>query len=371
MDPITFRRHIHSNPELSFCEYATAEYISAALAEASIEHRPIAKTGVIAKIEGGGDLRRAVVLRADIDALPIDEQNNVEYASKNSGVMHACGHDMHAAMLYGALCSLKQSGDFEGTIFGVFQPGEECNPGGASMVLAEDPFAQYDIVAVIGQHVDATLEVGQLGFRAGKFMASGDELRFEVCGVGGHAAMRDRLKDPVAATAQFVTELLGLNHSDRVLSIGRIEADGATNVVPSRVKLEGTLRTFDEGERSATKAQIRSMAERCSQQHELSIVVDINDGYPSVVCDEELTHKAAKIALENYSVEWLERRATAEDFGYYCTKYPSLFYRLGVGRAAGVAHTSTFCPSEGAITVGIEMMTLFALRFLKDEKEKE
>ncbi len=370
MDPITFRRHIHSYPELSFCEHGTVKFIGEALSEAGIEFRAIASTGLLAKIEGRGNLTRAVVLRADIDALPVEEKTGVEFASVNPGVMHACGHDMHAAMLYGTLCELNRTRDFEGTIFGIFQPGEECNPGGASLVLAEEPFEGYDVVAVVGQHVDATLDVGKVGFRVGKFMASGDELRFEVRGVGGHAAMRERLKDPVAATAELITSLLALNHADRVLSIGRIEADGATNVIPHTVKLEGTLRTFNEAERAETKAQIRKIAEVYSDRHELDIVVDINDGYPCVVNDEHLTNEAAKVAAQICSVEWLQRRATAEDFGYYCTRYPSLFFRLGVGRDAGAPHTSNFCPSEGAITVGIELMRALALRFMDYEKEK-
>ncbi|MFI3323872.1 MAG: M20 family metallopeptidase [Rikenellaceae bacterium] len=364
MDPITFRRHIHSHPELSFEEHQTAAFISAALTEAGIDHRPIASTGILAKIEGRGDLSRAVVLRADIDALPIEETTDVEFASQNRGVMHACGHDMHAAMLYGALCSLNASRDFEGTIFGVFQPGEECNPGGASLVLAEKPFEEYEVVAVVGAHVDATLEVGEVGFRAGKFMASGDELRFEVCGVGGHAAMRYKLKDPVAATATLITQLLALNEEQVVLSIGRVEADGATNVIPSCVKLEGTLRTFDEQQRRATKAQIRTISSSVAAEHDLEIVVNINDGYPCVVCDEALTEFAADVAKQMCSVKWLEPRFTAEDFGYYCTLYPSLFYRVGVGSAAGVSHTSTFCPSEGAITVGVELMSSIARKKL-------
>ncbi len=371
MDPITFRRHIHSHPELSFEEHATQRFISEALTEEGIDHRPIASTGILAKIEGRGDLSRAVVLRADIDALPIEEKTGVEFASLNGGVMHACGHDMHAAMLFGALFRLRESRDFEGTIFGVFQPGEECNPGGASLVLAEQPFEGYEVLAVVGQHVDATLEVGEVGFKAGKFMASGDELRFDVCGVGGHAAMRERLKDPVAAMAEFVTELLSLNGVECVLSIGRVEADGATNVVPSRVKLEGTLRTFDEQVRLSTKAAIRSKAAACGAKHGLEVIVDINDGYPCVVCDESLTAQAARVAEPKCAVRWLARRATAEDFGYYCQQYPSLFYRVGVGSAAGQSHTSTFCPSEGAITVGIELMSSLALRFLDYEKEEK
>ncbi|MFI3263791.1 MAG: M20 family metallopeptidase [Rikenellaceae bacterium] len=368
MDPVTFRRHIHTYPELSFDEWDTAKFIEDVLTEEGIKHRRIASTGVLAKIEGRGDLSRAVVLRADIDALPVKEQSGVKFASQNEGVMHACGHDMHAAMLFGALCELNRSRDFEGTLFGIFQPGEECNPGGASLVLAEDPFEDYNILAVVGQHVDASLEVGFVGFRSGKFMASGDELRFNICGVGGHAAMRDKLKDPVAATAEFITSLLTFNHTERVLSIGRIEADGATNVIPSIVKLEGTLRTFSEVERIDTKEQIRTVAQECSSKHGVNIEVDINNGYPCVICDEKLTEIAAELAAQTCNVEWLQKRMTAEDFGYYCTCYPSLFYRIGVGKEAGASHTSTFCPSEGAIAIGIELMRDLALRFLKNEK---
>ncbi len=360
MDTLSFRRHIHSHPELSFEEHATARFIGEQLDSVGIEYRSIASTGILARLEGRGDKNRAVVLRADIDALPIEELTGLDYSSLNCGVMHACGHDMHAAMLYGVLCSLHESGDFEGTIFGLFQPGEECNPGGASLVLDEEPFEGYDVVAVVGAHVDATLEVGEVGLRAGKFMASGDELRFEVQGVGGHGAMRERLKDPIAASAELVTELLKLNCDDRVLSIGRVEALGATNVVPSQVHIEGTLRTFDEDVRSASKAQIEAIATRCAAAHSLDVEVDINHGYPCVVCDEALTSRAAVIAAELCEVRYLDRRPTAEDFGHYCTRYPSLFYRVGVGRAAGVAHTSTFAPDEGAISVGVELMLALA-----------
>ncbi len=371
MDSISFRRHIHAHPELSFEEVATAQFIGEQLREVGIEHRPIASTGILARLEGCGDKRRAVVLRADIDALPIAECTGLDYASQNGGVMHACGHDMHAAMLFGTLCELHKRGDFEGTIFGLFQPGEECNPGGASLVLEEEPFANYDVVAVVGAHVDASLEVGQVGFKAGKFMASGDELRFEVCGVGGHAAMRSKLKDPVAATAELITSLLSLNHADRVLSIGRVEAGGATNVIPSQVSLEGTLRTFSESERSATKEQIHAIAAQCGASHGVDVVVDINHGYPCVVCDETLTELASSVASDICEVKWLERRATAEDFGYYTTRYPSLFYRVGVGSAAGSSHTSTFAPDEGAIAVGVELMTALALRFTNYEKKEK
>ena len=301
MTPVEFRRRLHAHPELSFREDGTAAFIAEQLAELGIEHRTIARTGILARIPGRkttpGD-RRAVVLRADIDALPIAERTGLAYSSRNAGVMHACGHDVHAAVLFGVLQRLAADPDFGGTLLGLFQPGEECNPGGASLVLAEDPFGEYDIRAVIGEHVEPQLEVGTLGFRAGKYMAASDELRLRVRGTGGHGALRSQLRDPVAAGAELLTRLVALNGEECVLSVGRVQADGATNVVPDELYMEGTLRT------------------------------------------------------------------TAEDFGFYCRVYPSLFYRLGVGAAAGRPHTSSFSPDEGAIDAGIGFMGRLALQIL-------
>ena len=250
MNPIEFRRHLHRYPERSFEEYRTAAFIGEQLTALGIPHRPIARTGILATITGrrtpeeaptpaqetetatatagpaalppsasplkpsadrpsaapaAAPPRRAVVLRADIDALPIEECTGLPYASEHPGVMHACGHDLHAAVLYGVLQRLAADPDFDGTVLGLFQPGEECNPGGASLVLAEEPFAGYDVAAVIGEHCEWQLPVGTLGFRAGKYMASSDELRFDVVGRGGHGAQRATLVDPVAAAATLVT----------------------------------------------------------------------------------------------------------------------------------------------------------------------
>ena len=280
--------------------------------------------------------------------------------------MHACGHDMHAAVLFGVLQQLATEPDFRGTIFGLFQPGEECNPGGASLVLAENPFEGYDVRAVVGEHVEPQLEVGTLGFRAGKYMAASDELRFTVHGTGGHGAMRPQLKDPVAAAAEFVTRLVALNHEECVLSIGRVEAGGTTNIVPDQVYLEGTLRTFDEREREIIHKRIRNFAADIDKRHGVRTDVNISRGYPCVVNDAALVKHAAALAAEaGLRVEMLPLRTTAEDFGFYCTKYPSLFYRLGVGAAAGRPHTATFNPDEGAIDTGIDYMKRLALQILK------
>lgn len=370
MTPIEFRRELHRHPELSFREERTARFIAEALAEAGIDHRPIAGTGILARIEGRGDLKKAVVLRADIDALPIHESADVEWRSENEGVMHACGHDIHAAVLYGVLCNLARQRDFEGTVFGLFQPGEECNPGGASLVLAEKPFEGYDVCAVIGEHVEPKLAVGTFGFREGKYMASSDELRFTVKGKGGHAALRADLHDAVVAAAELIVRLNAMNSEDTIISTGKMIAEGATNVIPDDVYIEGTMRTFDETVRSVCKEEIIEIAADIDSRHSTSTVVDISQGYPCVVNDEELTDTARTLAAEHFDVVDLELRPTAEDFGFYTRLYPSLFYRLGVG-GVGATHTSEFCPDERAITAGIEFMHLLTLKLANQDGKKE
>ncbi|MEG0788806.1 MAG: M20 family metallopeptidase [Alistipes sp.] len=365
MTPIEFRRQLHRHPELSFKEVDTARFISSALEQAGIEYCPIARTGILAKIEGNGDRTKAVVLRADIDALPITERTLLEWRSQHPGVMHACGHDMHAAILFGVLQRLVAERTFDGTIFGLFQPGEECNPGGASLVLAENPFEDYRIKAVIGEHIEPQLEMGVIGLRSGKYMAASDELRFTIRGIGGHAALRAQLKDAVVAAAELITRLTALNREECVLSIGKVVADGATNVVPDEVYMEGTLRTFNECEREILCQRIRNIAADIDTRIGVNTIIDINAGYPCVVNDPLLTKQAVTLAQTNYAVEMLPLRTTAEDFGFYGTKYPSLFYRLGVGASAGKPHTATFNPDEGAINVGVDFMKDLALQILE------
>lgn len=362
-DIVRDRRTLHAAPEVGTDLPNTVACVKKRLLEMGYQPRELAG-GVVAEITGT-ETGRCLLLRADMDALCVTEQTGLDFASAN-GCMHACGHDMHAAVLFGVLQQLAAEPDFRGTLFGLFQPGEECNPGGASLVLAENPFDGYEVRAVVGEHVEPQLEVGTLGFRAGKYMASSDELRFSVHGTGGHGAMRPQLKDPVAAAAEFVTRLIALNHEECVLSIGRIEAGGATNIVPDEVYLEGTLRTFDEREREIIHQRIRNIAAEIDKRLGVRIAVDISHGYPCVVNDEHLVKQAAALAREEkLQVEMLPLRTTAEDFGFYCTKYPSLFYRLGVGAAAGRPHTATFNPDEGAINVGIGFMKRLALQILK------
>ena len=366
MNSIKLRRELHRHPELSFEEHRTQQTIIEALEAEGVAWRKIAGTGVVATIKGArGNHRRAVVLRADIDALPIVEQNDIDYRSENEGVMHACGHDMHAAVLFGVLKELSRERDFEGTLFGIFQPGEELNPGGASKVLAENPFDGYDVVAVIGEHVDARLDVGEIGICPGVFMASNDELRFYVTGRGGHAARRAEINDTVTAMADLVVRTTALNSPDGVVSVGRVIAEGATNVIPDRVTAEGTMRTFDVEERERIYAHLRGNAEAIEEKYGVKVEVDISRGYPSVVNDVMLSYEAMIVAAdEGIAVSELGRLTTAEDFGYYTERYPSLFFRLGVGAEAGSSHTATFLPDEAAIAVGERMMRRMALHML-------
>lgn len=366
MNSIELRRKIHQKPELSFEEYQTQSLIIEALEAEGIECRKIAGTGVLAKIEGTrGNLKRCVVLRADIDALPIKELNDIEFCSQNEGVMHACGHDIHTAILFGVLQELNRERNFEGTLFGIFQPGEELNPGGASLVLKEEPFEGYDVAAVIGQHVDARFEVGDIAICPGVFMASNDELRFYVRGKGGHAARRSDINDTVTAMADLVMRTTALNSPNGVVSIGKVIAEGATNVIPDLVSAEGTMRTFDSEERERIYSHLHSNARAIEQKYGVAIEVDINRGYPSVKNDMMLSYEAMIIAQdEGIMVRDIARIPMAEDFGFYTERYPSLFYRLGVGSEAGGSHSATFLPDEAAIAVGERMMRRMALHIL-------
>ena len=366
MNSIELRRELHRNPELSFEEVKTQQLIIEALEAESIEYRTIAGTGILAKIEGErGNLRRSVVLRADIDALPINEQNDIEYRSENEGVMHACGHDIHTAVLFGVLQYFSKNRDFEGTLFGLFQPGEELNPGGAVKVLEENPFEGYEVAAVIGEHVDSTLEVGEIGICPGRFMASNDELRFYISGRGGHAARRSDIDDSVSAMADMTLRTTSLNTPECVVSIGRVIADGATNVIPSLVTAEGTMRTFDKEVRERTHAYLHNNARQVAEKYGVEVKVDISYGYPCVVNDVMLAYEAMIVASdEGIMVRELKPMTTAEDFGHYTERYPSLFYRLGVGKAAGGSHTATFLPDEAAMEYGERMMRRMALHIL-------
>lgn len=381
-DVVAIRRHIHQHPELSFEEHETGRYIASQLKAWGIEHRHgAAGTGVIGHIRGRNPEARLLALRADIDALPIQEANEHVYRSKHDGRMHACGHDVHSASLLGTARILHELRDqFEGSIRLIFQPGEEKLPGGASILIREGVLENPKPFAILGQHVHPPLQAGKVAVRPGKAMASADELYLTVTGKGGHAALPQNCIDPILVSSHLV---VGLQHivSRRanptvpsVLSFGKIQSDGgATNVLPNRVLLEGTFRTFDETWREEAhqlmRDYVRLSAEAMGAQAELRI----EKGYPFLQNHAELTQRSIDLASEYLGasqVEEMPMRMTAEDFAYYSQHIPACFYRLGTGNTAkGITapvHTDRFDIDEDALETSIGLMAWLSIQLLTD-----
>ena len=375
---LEIRRHIHAHPELSFEEVETAKYISAALTRHNVEHKTgIAGTGILAIINP--EKTNRIALRADIDALPILEESGASYASKNAGIMHACGHDVHTTCALGAAIVLNEfKEDINGRVEIIFQPGEEKLPGGASLVLGEKAFGDVLPLAILGQHVFPELEVGKVGFRHGIYMASTDELFFTIKGKGGHGAMPHKNIDPVVVAAEIICalQLISSRRSNpiipTVLSIGKVEAKGATNVIPNEVKMEGTFRTLDEDWRYEAHGLIKQTAEGIAGAHGAKAEVEIRIGYPFLTNDVAVTEEAiiaAKEYLGEENVVKLDVRMTAEDFAYYSQVMPACFYRLGTASADGSnsfgVHNSTFNIDESALFIGAGLMAYQAYKKLK------
>ncbi|MBC7827908.1 MAG: amidohydrolase [Chitinophagaceae bacterium] len=367
---IEIRRYLHAHPELSYVEFGTSAYIREQLMRIGIPFVVMAKTGVIGLIEGKNPQKKVIALRGDIDALPITEANDVSYRSTVDGVMHACGHDVHTTCLLGAAKILHELKDeWEGTIKLIFQPGEERNPGGASILIKEGVLENPKPQAIFGLHVHPQLEVGKLSFRGGQVMASADEIFMTIKGKGGHAAAPHLTTDTVLIASHVIVglqQIISRNNnplSPSVLSICSIQGGHTTNVIPHEVKLMGTFRAVDEAWRTKAHDLIRNMAGAIvhGMGGELDITIDI--GYPSVYNHEDL-NAAARSRAEEYmgveNVETTEMRMGAEDFGFYSQKIPGCFYRLGVGNltkgiGSGV-HTPTFNIDENAIAIGMGMM---------------
>lgn len=395
---VDIRRKLHQNPELSFCEKNTAEIIKYYLDSKHIEYQSdMAGYGIVATIKGqmssrhdsssiSGDSSTSpvmtggmtVALRADMDALPIQEQNDVPYRSVNQGVMHACGHDAHTAMLLGVAFILNDlRNEFSGTVRLIFQPGEEKLPGGASLMIKEGVLNDVDLI--IGQHVYPDLPCGEVGFHAGPYMASSDEVNITVKGRGGHAAKPEERDNTILAAAKIVDRLSELypekdiKHckSEGLLSFGSFVADGTYNVIPSEVTLKGTMRTFDEEKRKLLKDNILKISKEIAEGYGCEVDVFIEPGYPSLQNDVDLTGKCivfAKEFLGETKVREVPQLMTAEDFAWYSQKIPSCFYRLGVSNSAqGVdnkQHTSTFDIDEEAMRTGMGTMTYLAMKNL-------
>lgn len=370
------RRHFHKHPELSFEEVETAAFICKKLDEYDIPYKKnVARTGVVANIEGKDPGLKTVALRADMDALPISESNDVEYRSQNDGIMHACGHDAHMACLLGAAKILSYlRNDFSGTIRLLFQPSEENYPGGAKVMIEEgvlkDPVPQ----SIFGQHVYPEMDVGKIGMRSGKYMASTDEVFITVKGKGGHAAIPDKFIDPVLIASHIVIAMQQIVSRKSkpvmptVVSFGKISSDGRTNIIPDEVKLEGIIRTFDEDWRNEIKDQIRKIASGIAESMGGSCDVFIDQGYPAVVNDAELTSRAWRYAVDylgKENVEELEMRMTAEDFAYYAQVVPGCFFRLGVrNEGKGIVsnlHSSSFDIDEKSLETGMGIMAWMAI----------
>jgi hippurate hydrolase len=355
---------------LSYQEYQTSAYVQEKLKEWGIPFRKMAGTGVVGLIEGKDPSSRIIAIRADMDALPIDEDNSVPYKSRNPGVMHACGHDVHTTCLLGAARILKQLQDeWSGTVKLIFQPGEERNPGGASIMIAEGVLEDPAPEAIIGLHVHPNLPVGNVSFRSGKVMASADELYFTIRGKGGHAAAPQHTTDTILVASHLVVALQQIvsRNSDpfspSVLSICSIQGGHTTNVIPTEVKLMGTFRTMDEAWRSRAHQLIERQARSISEAMGAEIDIKVDVGYPTVYNNEilnEVVVRQATAFLGKENIRETELRMGAEDFGYYSQQIPGCFYRLGTGNSekgisAGV-HTPRFDIDESAITIGVGMM---------------
>jgi amidohydrolase len=377
-DTVAVRRHIHANPELSFKEIRTGKYITEQLDAMGIAYQRMADNGVVALIKGKNPDKNVVALRADIDALPIIEANNVPYKSQNEGIMHACGHDVHTASLLGAARILNElKGDFEGTIKLIFQPAEELLPGGASIMIKEGVLRNPTPTSIFGQHVHPPLETGKIGLRGGMYMASADEIYITITGKGGHGAMPQDCIDPVTIAAQMITALQQVisRQLDQtvpaLLTFGSIIANGSTNIIPNEVKIKGTFRCMNEEWRMIAHKKMHKMGVGIVEAMGGKCDFNIIKGYPCLRNDEPLTAKVKDFAIEylgEENVVDLPLRMTAEDFSYYSQEMPATFYRLGTGNAAkGITspvHTDTFDIDESALVVGVGLMAWLAIKEL-------
>ncbi len=369
-DFISIRHHLHAHPELSYQEYETSKFVQRQLTETGIPFSVMAGTGVVGLIEGKNPGRRIVALRADMDALPIQEENNVSYKSTKDGVMHACGHDVHTTALLGAARILHELKDeWEGTVKLIFQPGEEKNPGGASLMIKEGVLQNPVPQAIFGLHVHPGLQIGQVSFRGGMVMASADEIYITIKGKGGHAAAPHLTIDTILVASHLIVSLQQIISRNRnplspsVLSITSVQGGHTTNVIPSEVKLMGTFRAIDEQWRFHAHELIRKQATELVHSMGAEIDLHIDVGYPMVYNNEALDQVAraeARTYMGAEHVEETEIRLGAEDFGYYTRQIPGCFYRLGVmnaekGITSGV-HTPTFDIDESAIEIGAGMM---------------
>lgn len=371
------RHHIHSHPELSFQEYETASFISKKLTEWGIKHQAgVAGTGVVGLLEGRNPGKRCIALRADMDALPIQERNDTPYRSQNDGVMHACGHDVHSSCLLGAAKILHELRDeWEGTIKLIFQPGEEKHPGGASLMIKDGVLENPRPEAIFALHVYPHLPCGTVGFRAGQYMASADEIYITIHGKGGHAALPHQTVDPIAIGAQVIVALQQVVSRKAtafipsVLTFGKISGGFATNVIPDSVEILGTFRTMDEKWRYEAHDWIKKITEQTCAAYGATATVEIPQGYPSLYNDPALTVQAenwGKEYMGEENVKTLSPRMAGEDFSFYTHHIPGCFFRIGTNtddkEFTAPVHNAHFDINENALKVGVGMMAWLACK---------
>ncbi|MES2377671.1 MAG: M20 family metallopeptidase [Bacteroidota bacterium] len=372
------RRHIHSHPELSFEEVETSAFVAKKLDELGIGWERMADNGLVALIKGAKPSDKVVALRADMDALPITEANEVPYKSQNAGVMHACGHDVHTSSLLGTAKILTELKDeFGGTVKLIFQPAEERLPGGASLMIKEGVLENPKPAAVLGQHVMPFIDAGKFGFRSGQYMASTDELYVTVRGKGGHGAQPHNNIDPVIITAHILIALqqivsrVAAPTNPTVLSFGKVIANGATNVIPNEVKLEGTFRALNEEWRAEAHIKMKKMAEGIAESMGGSCEFNIMKGYPFLINEPKLTEATRAHAVDYLGAENvldLDIWMAAEDFAYYSQVADSCFYRMGTrNESRGInsaVHTPTFDIEETALEQSVGLMAYLAVKQL-------
>lgn len=382
---VAWQRHLHQNPELSFCEVQTAAFIHKTLREMGLHTLDsFAPNSVVALIEAGasvGSRNATLALRADIDALPITENPGHEVCSQNDGIMHACGHDIHTASLLGtAAILMKHRHLLTGNVLLIFQPAEEKLPGGAGLLIKNGLLSTYKPFAVLGQHVEPGLPVGSFGFCPGAYMASTDEIYIQFSGRGGHAATPDVTNNTVLALAQFVTtvqdefsKLARNSDMPALLRFGLLEAKGATNIIPGTVRAEGTLRCFDEKLRQSAKDMLVHMSTTIASLHSCEPSLNIVDGYPALINHTETTHLLMRFASEiggGNSVVLLPYRLTAEDFAYYAQEVPAVFYRMGIAadnKGVTNLHNPDFDHHDSALLHSAATMAYLAIRLLENQ----
>lgn len=382
---LEIRRHLHQHPELSFAEFETSKFIQKQLSEVGIPFTSgHVKTGIVALIKGKNPEKGTLMIRADMDALPIEEKNDVPYRSVNKGIMHACGHDVHSACALGAALILNDlREEFEGTVKIMFQPGEEVLPGGAGLMIEEGVLENPKVDRAIALHVFPSMETGKVGFKAGMYMASTDELYLTVNGKGGHAAMPADYINPLIIASEILLEidkrymqpgvLKGTKGESipTVVAFGKIEGKGATNIIPQKVEAAGTLRTMNEEWRQQMHMDLQELVTQISKRHKVESVFRIEKGYPFLVNDANFTLSCSSEAesyLGKENVEELPMRMTAEDFAFISQKVPSCFFRLGTGNkekgiSAGV-HTPDFNIDEKALEVGMGLLAWLSIKGL-------